>query len=122
MCRFCRRDDFLICCIQPSVTDIFHNGSLEQPGILQYHAKHFTQLSSVEIPDIVSIQADSDAVYVIETHQQLDHCRLSGAGRSNNRNHLPRFYFTGEILNNDFIRCIAKPYMLKAYGTGQMIH
>ena len=38
-CGFCCCDDFLICCIEPAVADVFHDGSLEQPRILQDHTE-----------------------------------------------------------------------------------
>ena len=39
ICKFCSCNDFLVCCIQLSITDIVCHCSGEQMGILQYHSK-----------------------------------------------------------------------------------
>ena len=48
-------DDFLVCGIRAAVADIFHNGALKEPCVLQYHAECISQIGSVVIPDIMSV-------------------------------------------------------------------
>ena len=86
-------DHFFIRCIQFSVFDIVPDTSIEQPGILQHHSEHLTQFTSVEIPDVMSVDLDGTAVHIVEPHQKLDHRRLSCSGRPYNCNFLPLFYF-----------------------------
>src|SRR5574344_144074 len=114
MCCLRRSDDLFICCIQPSVSDILHYGSLEKPGILQNHTEGIPQPVSVEFSDISSVQPDAAALHIIETHQKLHHCRLACASRPDDRNLLSRLYLCAEIMNDNLIRLIAKAYMLKA--------
>jgi len=122
MSRFCSCDHLFIGCIQSSVPDIFHNGSGEQPGILQYHSKHLTEITAVEITDIMTVNLDTSAVYIIETHQKFDHGCLSGTGRSYDSDLLTVMHIRGKIIYNDLIRVVAEFYMLKLYISFQSLN
>ena len=122
MSRFCSCDHLFIGCIQSSVTDIFHNGSGEQPGILQHHSKHLTEITAVEITDIMTVNLDTSAVYIIETHQKFDHGCLSGTGRSYDSDLLTVMHIRGKIIYNDLIRVVAEFYMLKLYISFQSLN
>ena len=113
--RLCSCDHFLICGIQSSVTDVFHDGSGEQPGVLKNHSEHFVKLASIEIFYIMSVHTDGAAVYIIETHKKFDHSGLSGTGRSYNGNLLSVLYLCREIVDDDLIRIVAEVYMIKFY-------
>ena len=108
MRRFRRSDNLLIRGVQPAVTDIFHDSSVEQPGILQHHAEQFPQFTSVKIFDIMAVDQDLTGIDVVEPHQQFDHGRLAGTCRADDCHLLPRFYRCGEIMDNDFVRIISK--------------
>ena len=110
-----RCNNLLIRGIEPAVADIFHDTALEQPRILQHHTKGIAKLSAVEIPDIVVIQKNGSAVYIIITHQQLNHRRFSCSGRADNGNFLTRFYLRAEIMNDDLVRIVSELYMIKGY-------
>ena len=112
-CGFCCCDDFFICRIESAVADVFHDGSLEQPRILQDHTEGIAQLSAVEVFDVVSIDLDCPAVDIIKTHQQFDHGCLSGSGRSYDRGFLARFYFGAEIVDDDLLRVVAEMYVVE---------
>ena len=114
---FCRCDHFFVGRIQSSVTDIFHDRTVKQPGILQYHTETFSQISPVKVPDIVSVDQDSSAVGIIETHQQFHQCGFSGTGRTDDRDLLSRLHLLGEIFYNDLIRAVAEAYVFKCYAT-----
>ena len=114
-CSLRRCNNFLIRGIWPAVTDIFHDTAFEQPCILQHHTKGIAKLSAVEIPDIVVIQKNGSAVYIIITHQQLNHRRFSCSSRADNGNFLTRFYLRAEIMNDDLIRIVSELYMIKGY-------
>ena len=122
MSRFCSCDHLFIGCIQSSVPDIFHNGSGEQPGILQYHSKHLTEITAVEITDIMTVNLDTSAVYIIETHQKFDHGCLSGTGRSYDSDLLTVMHIRGKIIYNDLIRVVSEFYMLKLYISFQSLN
>ena len=101
---------------------------MEQPGILKHHAEHTAQILPVEIPDIVPIHTDGPAVDVIEPHEQLDHGSLAGARRADDGNFLPGPHLGAEILDNDFIRIIAKTDVIEfhaaiqAFGRNRVCH
>ena len=115
-CLRCR-DHFLIRCVKPAVPDIFHDCSLEQPGILQYHSECITQFPAVEILDIMSIKTDCSAVYIIETHKQFYHRRFSGSGWSYDCDFLSRFYAGTEIIDDDLLWIVSKMDMIKCHCT-----
>ena len=122
MGRFCCCDHLFIRCIQPSVTDVFHNGSGKQPGILQHHSEHLTEITAVEVTDIMSIHLDTSAIYIIETHQQFYHGCFSGAGRSYNGDLLSVMNICGKVIDNDLIRVVSEFYMLKLYISFQSLN
>ena len=113
MGRFSRLYHFFICGIQFSVPDVLHDRAMEEPCVLKHHAEHFSELAPVEVPDVVSVDLDRSAVHIIETHEQLDHGRLSGSCRTDNGNLLSLFYFSGEIVDDDLIRVIAEMYVIE---------
>ena len=107
----CRRDDFLVRRIQSSISDIFHDRSGKQPRILEHHSEHLAQLATVEVTHIVTINQNTALVYIIITHQQLDHRRLSGSGWSDDRDLLTVFYFCREIMDDHLLRIVTELYM-----------
>ena len=118
-CLGCRYD-LLIRSIQLAVPDIFHNRTLKQPGVLQYHAEVFPKVAAVEFLYIMPVHLNGALIYIIETHQQFYHGGLAGTCRSYNRNGLSGLHLTGEILYNNFVRCIAEAYMVKGNRTVHM--
>ena len=122
MSRFGCLDDFLIRSVKSAVPDILHNRAVEQPGILKHHAEHLTQFTAVEILYIVSVDLNGSAVYIVEAHQQLDHGRLSGSGRTDDSDLLTFLHLCGEIIDDDLIRIIAEMYVIKLYISLQPFH
>ena len=92
MCRLRCLNHFFLCRIQFSITDIVTDRTMEQPGILQNHSEHFTEFTSIEVPDIMSVNLDRTSIHIIETHEQFDHCCLSGSCRTNNCDLLAFFH------------------------------
>ena len=120
--RFCCCDHLFICCVQSSVADIFHDGSGKQPGVLQHHSEHLTEIAAIEVPDIMSVNLDASAVYIIKTHQQLYDRRFSCACRSYNGDLLTVMHICGKIIYNDLIRVITEFHMLKLYISFQSLN
>ena len=106
-------DDFLIGGIQAAIADVFHNGALEQPGILQYHAKAFAQGAAVKVLYVVAVQRNGTGVDIVKAHQQLDHGGFACAGGADNGNFLAGFYIAAEIPDNSLFRRVAKLDMVK---------
>ena len=106
-------DDFLIGSIQAAIANVFRNGALEQPGILQYHAKAFAQGAAVKVLYVVAVQRNGAGVDIVKAHQQLDHGGFACAGGADNGNFLAGFYIAAEIPDNSLFRRVAKLDMLK---------
>ena len=115
VCCFRRCDHFFIVGIQSSVTNVFHDRTVKQPGVLQHHTETLSQISPVKFPDIVSVDQYPSTVDIIETHQQFHQRGFSGTGRSNDGDFLSRLYLFRKIFDNDLIRPVAKAYMFKGY-------
>ena len=107
--------DFLITRIRFAKQDILFDRSIKQPRILQNHAEDRTQIIAGIIPDIMTIHIDGSAVKFIETHQQLDQCRLTRTGRTNDRHILARSYIHGEIIDDDLFGIITETDILKSH-------
>ena len=122
MGRFCCCDHLFIRCVQSSVADIFHNGSGKQPGVLQHHSEHLTEIAAVEVPDIMSVNLDASAIYIIKTHQQLYDRRFSCTCRSYNGDLLTVMHICGKIIYNDLIRIVTEFHMLKLYISFQSLN
>ena len=69
----------------------------------------------MKVPDIVPVQPDASFVYIIKTHQQLYHGRLSGPCRPDDCNFLSRLYICAEIPDNRLILIVPKTDMLKLH-------
>ena len=122
MGRFCCCDHLFIRCVQSSVADIFHNGSGKQPGVLQHHSEHLTEIAAVKVPDIMSVNLDTSAIYIIKTHQQLYDRRFSCTCRSYNGDLLTVMHICRKIIYNDLIRIITEFHMLKLYISFQSLN
>ena len=117
---FGRGDDFLVGCILSSVADVFHDGTLEQPGILKHHSEVVPQIVPVKITDIVSVQGDAAAVHVVEAHQQLYHGGLAGARGTDDGDALAGLHLAVEVMDDDLFRIIAELHMLEGDVAVQM--
>ena len=106
-------DDFLAGCLRASVGDVFINGSVEQPGILQDHRIGGTQTLSCDIRGAESVHKDLTAVNIVETHQQVDKGGLSGTGRTYDGDEASFRSLHTEIFQNHFIFGISKIHILQ---------
>lgn len=62
-----------------SKADVVSYGSALDPGILQHHTKAVSKGMSGYLPDVLSIHQDLSFIYIIESHQQVDKCRLTAS-------------------------------------------
>ena len=117
ICAGCLRggDDLLVGGIEPAVADILHDGALEQPGVLQYHAEGVTQVAAAEGGHRVAVDADFAAVYIVKTHQKLDDGRLAGACRPDDGDHFSWLDLGVEIVDDDLIRLIAELHVVEGH-------
>ncbi len=91
--------------------------SVVKPGILQDHGKHLTQIVAGEVSDVVAIYQDRAAVDVVEPHQQFDHGGLASSGRADNGDLLAGGNGCREIIDDDFVRAVAKVDIFELHTT-----
>ena len=66
----------------------------------------------------MSVHPQCAAVDLIEPHQQVYKGGLAAAGRTDQRDALPRLDLEVHILNQGYIVLIAEPHMLKGHAAG----
>ena len=83
---FCCCNDFLAGRFRASIGDILINRAIEQPGILQNHRVGQSQALSRDVCGAETVHENLSAVDIVEAHQQVDECRFSCAGWSDDGN------------------------------------
>ena len=81
-----------------------------------------TQRLQREIADVVSVDRDLPARHVIETWQQINHCRLSAAGRSQYGGNLAWFGIQVEFIEGRRAILVGEPNILETYMPGCPTH
>jgi len=114
-------DDLLIRGAGAPVADVLHDGAVEEPRILQDHAKQAAQIRAPEVLDVVPIHQNRAAVHIVEAHEQLDHGGLAGAGGSDDRDALPGVRVEGEVVDDDFIRAVAKAHVPEIHAPHHLL-
>ena len=90
----------------PVVDKILADRALKHPGILQDHAEQAVHRLAAHILCGDTVDADVASVQIIEAHEQIDHRRLSGAGRTDDGDLLPRRNMGREIMDDRLLRVI----------------
>ena len=62
-----------------AVGDVFENGAVEQPGLLQYHGISASEAFSCDVADILAVNANGALVGIVKAHQKVDDSGLSRA-------------------------------------------
>lgn len=73
----------------------------EEPGILQDHAEIAPQPCPCHRPGIHSIEQDTPAIHLVETHQEVDEGGLAGSRLADNRDGLARLRDEAHIVHQD---------------------
>src|SRR5690606_32070506 len=66
--------------VGPPVCDVVPDRPLEQPCVLEHHADLAAEIGPTHLRDVHAVEGDATRIEVVETHQQVDQRRLSGAG------------------------------------------
>ena len=83
--------------IRLAVSNVLTDGSSLQPGLLKHHTKVSSQAVTGQLLYRMSADQDLSLIHIVETHQQVDHSRLTASGRSYNGNSLSRLYINRNI-------------------------
>ena len=62
-----------------AVGDVFKDGAVEQPGVLQHHGVGSAEGVPFDLPDLVSVHVNGAVVHVVEPHEQVDDGGLARA-------------------------------------------
>ena len=74
--------DLLSCCVWLSDRDVVGYGIMEQVGLLRYVAFHVAEMAGGDFPYIFVIYGNRSLIYIPETHEQFQECRLAGTAGS----------------------------------------
>ena len=80
--QFCCIDAFLICSVQLSVSDIVHDSTCKEVGVLEHDAQGAAEGRFLNFIDIDSVISDFSVLYVIEAVNQVGDGGLARPGRA----------------------------------------
>ena len=96
--RLCRGDHLFPGGIGPPVGDVFVDGAVKEPGVLEDHGVGKPQAFPGDIGNIPAVHQDGAAVDVIKPHQQIDEGGLSGSCGANDGDEAALWGLHAEIL------------------------
>ncbi len=65
-----------------AVGDIFKNSAVKEPGVLQHHRVGAAQAVARDVADFRAVHGNFSGIDVVKAHEQVDDCRFSGTGRT----------------------------------------
>ena len=101
-------NNFLICGIQFSITDILHNGSSTQISILKNDTHGTSQITLFDLIYIDAIITDLTILNIIETIQKIGNCRLTGTRGADKCNFLSWLRIHLHIVKHDLVITISE--------------
>ena len=110
---FRRRDDFLICGVRTSHSDIIPDCSCLKPCILKHHAISGPQALPRHFPDIGTFYTDRTILHIVEPHKQIDDRRLAASGGTYDGNPLSGFHIKIKITDQLLSFHIGEVHMLR---------
>lgn len=122
MSRFGRGNDVVPGYILSAVGNIFINGALKQPGILEHHGILPAQALPLIGADVPVVQHGRALGDVIETHKQVDQRGLAAAGCADDGYHLARRHIQGDMMEDLPLRVIAETYIPQGNGALAVPH
>ena len=89
-------------------------------GILKHHAQGVPQVGLFDFVDVDAVIADLSVCDVIETVDQIGDGGFSGSGTSHKGDLLARRGVQPDVVQNDFVRIIAKIHIVEGHVSGQL--
>ena len=86
---------------------------MEQPRVLEHHAEQLAHIVAIDVAHVDAADADSAALHVVETHEQLDERRLASPRGTHERDSLALFDLRAEILDDDLLGVITELHMIE---------
>src|SRR5699024_7451326 len=103
--------------IQFSVSDILHNRSRKQMGILQHHTQGPSQILLFDLVDVDIVVTDLSIRNVIKAVDQVGNGSLAGSGGSYESDFLARLCPQTDIVQHDLILRVTEVHIVKDHLT-----
>ena len=87
-----------------AVADVLGHGAGEDHRLLRHHGELRAQFGRIEAGDVDAVEQDAAGRRIEETQQQLEHGRLAGAGRPDQRHDFARLHREAEIVQRQVFR------------------
>ena len=107
------RDNLLARRLGTAIGDVLGNGAIEQPGVLQHHAKLLAQLAAVHAARVHTVKGNAATVDLVEAHEQIDERGLARARGSHHRDLLARLGGKRHVAHERLVGRIAKTHVFK---------
>ena len=120
-CGACGGLDFGIARIGASVADVFADGAVKQPGILQHHGKLAAQCRAIPVSHVDTLDAQRAAVHIVEALQQLDERSLASAGGTDDGNGLAGLRLAAKVVDDGLVGRVAKLDMVELHVPGALL-
>ena len=104
------------------VDNVFPDGALEEPGVLENHAKQVMDVFPGEVGNVLAVDANFATVQLVEPHEQVHQSRLACAGGTYNGHLLARLGMGREVLDDGFVGCVAKADMGEFHIAPHLLH
>ena len=108
-------DNLLTRSIGTTVSDVFGHGALEQPRILQHHAKGTAQACARVVTRRPAIDHDAAGIDIVKTQQQVDERCLAAARGANEGKAHAGLGLDADILQQLAVGHIAKVHVFKGH-------
>ena len=106
-------DNLLARDIGATVSDVFRHRALEQPRILQHHAKGAAQACARVVTRRPAIDHDASGIDIVKAQQQVDERRLAAARGADQGKAHAGLSLDADILQQFAVGHVAKVHMLK---------
>ena len=105
----------LICRLCLGIFNIILNASLKNPGILKHHTEKLMYSRPLKFAYRCSVYYNLSFIKLIKLHKKIDKSSLTCSCWPHYGYFLTRLHISRKILYDNFIRIVAKLYILKAY-------
>ena len=110
-----RLDNLLARGSRATVSDVVRHRALEQPGVLQHHAKGTAQTRTRVVTRRPAIDHDAPSIDIVKAQQQVDERRLATARRTDERIAHTGLGIDADILQQFAVGHIAKVHVFKSH-------
>ena len=111
-----RANDFLASGIGAAIGDVLGDRPVEQPCILQHHAKVRAQVRASHRMGVHTVELDRAPADFVKTHKQIDERGLAGAGGTHDGDLLPGFHMERHIAHKRLFRIVSKAHTAKVHA------